>query len=164
MFWKLAACVLCMGILGCALLSMRQARLQAAHELAQTQLRIRTCDERLFKLRAEIGRNIRPDEVRSMVSDMAALKPITPPRAVAKPNPKAAPDAKPEVGPGPGGKLGHDGKPVSTPPAEKKPKGPDKKPAAAPHDPDQAPTDQDPADDGEDSSRFAVQDGAEIDQ
>ncbi|MCC6425764.1 MAG: hypothetical protein IT435_02980 [Phycisphaerales bacterium] len=78
MFLKLAACVLSMGLFGCGLLAMRQARLQAAHELTQTQLRIRTCDERLFKLRTEIGMLVRPDDVRSMVTDLASLKPLLP--------------------------------------------------------------------------------------
>lgn len=79
MFWKLVVCVISMGIFGCSLLAMRQARLQAAHELAQTQLRIRASDERLFKLRAQIGFQVRPEDVRSMVAEMTTLKPITPP-------------------------------------------------------------------------------------
>lgn len=78
MFWKLVVCLLAIGVMGCSLLAMRQARLQAAHELAQTQLRIRGCDERLFKLRTQIGAMVRPEDVRSLVSGMATLKPLMP--------------------------------------------------------------------------------------
>ncbi|HRJ48921.1 MAG: hypothetical protein KF787_06140 [Phycisphaeraceae bacterium] len=78
MFLKLAVCVVAMCVFGCALLAMRQARLQAAHELAQTQLRIRTSDERLFKLRTQIGANVRPEDVRSLVSESMSLRPIVP--------------------------------------------------------------------------------------
>lgn len=70
-----------MGIFGCSLLAMRQARLQAAHEMAQTQLRIRAADERLFKIRTEIGLEVRPDNVRSLVAGLTSLKPIIFPRA-----------------------------------------------------------------------------------
>lgn len=113
MFWKLTACVLSMGLFGCALLALRQARLQAAHELTQTQLRIRVCDERLFKLRAEIDRHVRPDDVRSMVVDLAALKPVTAPPAVpADPSEALAPARDPLAKP-------TKGKP---PPASKKSK------------------------------------------
>lgn len=83
MFSKLVVCVISMGVLGCSLLAMRQARLQAAHELAQTQLRIRSCDERLYKLRSQIGAAVRPEDVRSLVDEMALLKPMTPPPAEA---------------------------------------------------------------------------------
>ena len=79
MFWKLAFCVLGMGVFGCSLLAMRQARLQAAHELAQTQLRIRASDEKLFKLRSQIGFRVRPEDVRAMVAQMTTLKPMTAP-------------------------------------------------------------------------------------
>lgn len=80
MFAKLACCIVCMGVFGCSLLAMRQARLQAAHEMAQTQLRIRAADERLFKLRTEIGLEVRPDHVRSLVAGVSSLKPIIFPR------------------------------------------------------------------------------------
>ncbi len=85
MFWKLACCIMCMGIFGCSLLAMRQARLQAAHEMAQTQLRIRAADERLFKIRTEIGLEVRPDNVRSLVAGVTSLKPIIFPRAENEP-------------------------------------------------------------------------------
>lgn len=78
MFLKLAVCVVAMGVFGCALLAMRQARLQAAHELAQTQLRLRSSDERLFKLRTQIGASVRPEDVRSLLTGTMSLKPIVP--------------------------------------------------------------------------------------
>ncbi len=95
MFSKLVVCVISMGVLGCSLLAMRQARLQAAHELAQTQLRIRSCDERLYKLRSQIGAAVRPEDVRSLVDEMALLKPMTPPPAEALRTSHIAPAAAP---------------------------------------------------------------------
>ncbi|MCL4222331.1 MAG: hypothetical protein KJZ65_13280 [Phycisphaerales bacterium] len=68
MFWKLLAIIIAIGLTACGLLSMRQARLQAVHELADAQLRIWRHDERLLLLRAEIAKRITPDGVRNMLA------------------------------------------------------------------------------------------------
>lgn len=73
MFFKLLAIIVAIGLTACGLLSMRQARLQAAHELADAQLRIWRHDERLLRLHADIARLVAPDRVRSMVSDSNGL-------------------------------------------------------------------------------------------
>lgn len=76
MFWKLLAIIIAIGLTACGLLSMRQARLQAVHELADAQLRIWRHDERLLLLRTEIAKRITPNGVRDMLArspDLPAL-------------------------------------------------------------------------------------------
>jgi len=67
-FWKLLAIVAAIGLTACGLLSMRQARLQAAHELADAQLRIWRHDEELLRLRALIAERVTPERVRQMMA------------------------------------------------------------------------------------------------
>ncbi len=69
-FWKLSAVVVCLGGCACGLLAMRQARLQAAHELAEARLRVLEHDERLLLLRAEIGRRISPEGLESVLASL----------------------------------------------------------------------------------------------
>ncbi len=97
MFAKLAAIILALGILGCTLLAMRQQRLQAAHELAEAQLRIRKSDEQLWLLRAQIARRLNPENIRDMATDAGPLRPVAsppppvePPELMGPPAPKHA--------------------------------------------------------------------------
>ena len=53
--------------MGAGLLSTRQSRLQAAHEVTAARLRIREHDERLLELRAEIAEYVSPGKVRDML-------------------------------------------------------------------------------------------------
>lgn len=66
MFAKLAIIIVAIGLAACGLLAMRQARLQAAHELAQAQLRIARVDERLLTLHAQIADRVTPASIRQM--------------------------------------------------------------------------------------------------
>ena len=72
MLAKLATIIVAIGLTACGLLAMRQARLQAAHELAQAQLRIARVDERLLALHALIADEITPGRVRKL--RLAALE------------------------------------------------------------------------------------------
>ncbi len=74
MFAKLVAVILALGIVGCSLLALRQSRLQAASELAQTQLRIGRLDERLWLLRGEIARRVSPEAVEHAAEQMGPTK------------------------------------------------------------------------------------------
>jgi cell division protein FtsL len=65
----LALIIVVVGLSGCAMLAMRQARLQAAHELAEAQLRIGQHDDRLLVLYAEIAKLISPDQVMAQVRE-----------------------------------------------------------------------------------------------
>lgn len=75
---KLGFVVVCVG--GCALgvLALRQAGLQAGHELAQTQLRIQKADEDLWKLRAEISTLAAPARIRELADKLGPLHGLTP--------------------------------------------------------------------------------------
>lgn len=117
MFAKLAAIILALGILGCTLLAMRQQRLQAAHELAEAQLRIRKSDEHLWFLRTQIARRLNPESIRGMATGAGPLRPIASPAPLIVPEimgPPAPPkraDGGERRGPGggiPGERLAHE--------------------------------------------------------
>lgn len=80
MFAKAVVLVLALGACGCTLLSMRQARLQAASQLVQVQLKVRQQDEQLWKLRTRIGAAVTPDHVREMAAGIGPLRPLWPAR------------------------------------------------------------------------------------
>lgn len=63
MFAKLVALILAFGACGGGLLAMRQSRLQAAHELAESRLRVERHELRIRELRAEIAAGITPERV-----------------------------------------------------------------------------------------------------
>lgn len=79
MFWKFVVLILSIGIIGGALLTMRQLRIQAAHELGAVQRRVGDRDRELWRLRIEIARTIRPDAVQARllsVTGEVGLSPI----------------------------------------------------------------------------------------
>lgn len=76
MFGKCVLVILAVGVTGCALLALRQSRLQAASEMVRIQLDIRNQDEELWLLRTQIAQQITPEQVRLMMSDVGPLKPI----------------------------------------------------------------------------------------
>lgn len=78
MFAKLVVVVLTIGSCACTLLSLRQARLQAAHELTRAQLRVREADDRLWAARAEIARRVMPDQIRQMATALGSFRPMLP--------------------------------------------------------------------------------------
>jgi len=75
MFPRLAFLIICLGLIGAALLALRQARLQAASEAAQAQLRIAAADEELFALRAEVAAKVTPSAIEKLASSMHPLRP-----------------------------------------------------------------------------------------
>lgn len=109
-FAKACVAVLALGACGCSLLAIRQARLQAAHDLAKTQLDIQRADEELWKLRAAIAERVTPVRVEEMAIEMADLRPLLstplPPQPKVDPKsdskkqskPGAAPTGRPELG------------------------------------------------------------------
>lgn len=106
MFGKCVLVILAVGVTGCALLALRQSRLQAASEMVRIQLDIRNQDEELWLLRTQIAQQITPEQVRLMMSDVGPLKPIntaanstdaTPPDVAATPTPSVKPSgSKPD--------------------------------------------------------------------
>lgn len=80
MFPKLAFLVIVLGVFGSSLLAMRQSRLQAYSELAQTQLRIRQQDEHLLNVRSRIAQAVAPTNVQRLAANVGPLKPLVPER------------------------------------------------------------------------------------
>lgn len=76
MFGKLAITIVALGAFACALLAMRQSRLQAASEIAQAQLRIQKLDDELLRARSEIARRLAPHELEALTRTVGPLKPI----------------------------------------------------------------------------------------
>ncbi|VAX42796.1 hypothetical protein MNBD_PLANCTO03-1770 [hydrothermal vent metagenome] len=71
MFAKIVVVILALGICACSLLALRQARLQAANELAEARLRVRTIDERVSIVRAVIAGSVTPEQVEEMTRQVA---------------------------------------------------------------------------------------------
>jgi len=68
--------IVSLGAFACALLAMRQSRLQAASEIAQAQLRIQKLDDELLRSRSEIARRLAPHELEALTRTVGPLKPI----------------------------------------------------------------------------------------
>ena len=90
MFAKVAVVIVALGICACSLLALRQARLQAANELAEARLRVRAIDERVSLTRTAIASLVTPEQVERMTewvdeplvplaSQRQTLTPGTPP-------------------------------------------------------------------------------------
>lgn len=54
------------GVIGLALLSFRQQRLQAMHELSACRLRLEGHDKRLWSVRASLAEQVTPERVSLM--------------------------------------------------------------------------------------------------
>lgn len=79
MFWKLTAVILTLMVTAAWVLSLRQSRVAVANELASIHLRVKSLDERLFALRADISHMVTPERVGTMVAGVAELKPLVMP-------------------------------------------------------------------------------------
>ena len=78
MFPKLVVLIVGVGVCGGSLLAMRQARVQMAHEMAESRLRVRALDEQLSRVRAEIADSVHPDRVEQMASSLGPMEPALP--------------------------------------------------------------------------------------
>ena len=76
MFQKLAVLIVGIALTASCLLAARQMRTQAAHELAQSRLRVMKLDNERWKLRSDIASRITPEHVQEMASRLSPLKPI----------------------------------------------------------------------------------------
>lgn len=94
MFAKVAVVIVALGISACSLLALRQARLQAANELAEARLRVRAIDERVSLTRTAIAELVTPEQVETMtewaeeplvpLAERARARPAVPDRAADK--------------------------------------------------------------------------------
>lgn len=69
MFAKLVVLILVFGASGIGVLSVRQSRLQAVHEMAESRHRIRQLDEQAGEIRAMIARACTPQRVHKMLRE-----------------------------------------------------------------------------------------------
>lgn len=77
MFAKVALVIIALGICACTLLALRQARLQAANELAEARLRVRAIDERVAVVRTAIAACVTPEQVERMTDEIRTpLEPL----------------------------------------------------------------------------------------
>lgn len=89
--FKLGLVVLSIGLCALSMLVMRQSRLQAAHEVTQTQLRIQRADEQLWKMRADIAGLANPSRIRELAGNLGTMHAlINPVEASANPSVNAA--------------------------------------------------------------------------
>lgn len=75
MFIKLVVLILVCGSSGVGLLSVRQSRLQAAHEMAEARHRIQRLDEQTGEIRMQIARSCTPERVSALVESRGISKP-----------------------------------------------------------------------------------------
>jgi hypothetical protein len=75
-FAKLIAVILAIGVAGCTLLTLRQQRLQASHELAEIERRVAEHDRMLWRLRVEIAARVTPQKVHQLAGALGKLEPI----------------------------------------------------------------------------------------
>jgi hypothetical protein len=73
---KLCVLILAIGTTAGTLLHLRQARLQAVHELAELQKRFNQHDRDLFTIRTQIAQAVTPERVQQMASTLGPMRPI----------------------------------------------------------------------------------------
>lgn len=76
----LKLCALIVAVAGCstALLTVRQQRLEAAHEMARSVQRAQDLEEQLWRIRAVVAERVTPSRVRVMAASLGGLVPIVP--------------------------------------------------------------------------------------
>lgn len=101
MFAKLIVVILSIGVIACVLLTVRQQRMQAVHELANVQREVARLDRTLAHLRLEVAERITPERVAEMAKSLGGggveLRPIGVPEAPPPPTP--APETSPSGAP-----------------------------------------------------------------
>jgi hypothetical protein len=76
-FAKLVVLILVFGASGVGLLSVRQSRLQAVHEMAESRHRIRRLQEQGTEIRTMIVRSCTPQRVIDLLKDRGAYTPAS---------------------------------------------------------------------------------------
>ncbi len=74
MLAKLCVLILSLGVAAATLLHLRQARLQAVHELTKAQLRMHDRDRDLYLIRTRIAERITPERVEQIAQQYGPLK------------------------------------------------------------------------------------------
>lgn len=77
MFAKLVVLILISGASGVGMLSVRQSRLQAVHEMAESRHRIRSLQEQGTEIRTMIVRSCTPQRVNELLKDRGYYTPAS---------------------------------------------------------------------------------------
>lgn len=80
MLAKLCALIVGVGVISCALLGIRQARVQAGHEMADVYRRIQKHDRDFYLLYAEVARRTTPEKAEEVARKFGPLVGIGPER------------------------------------------------------------------------------------
>lgn len=93
---KLCVLILCVGATACVLLTLRQQRLDAVHELAVLQRDMAQLDHDLFRFRARIMASVTPGQIEKMALALGDMRPIgvDPPVRPGDANPTAVASAE----------------------------------------------------------------------
>lgn len=70
MFGKLLLIIVVVGAVACALLVIRQQRIDTFHEIAQVHVRLLDHERTLWQMREEIAERCRPSQVRLAMDDL----------------------------------------------------------------------------------------------
>ncbi|MBX3363543.1 MAG: hypothetical protein KF866_02150 [Phycisphaeraceae bacterium] len=76
MLAKMMVLIVSAGACGAGVLALRQARLEAARELAESRLRVMAVEEQLARVRADIARRLHPANLHQMSETLGPLTPI----------------------------------------------------------------------------------------
>lgn len=76
MFAKLLILILAGSLTAASLLTIRQQRIQAGHDMIQAFDRARAQEEQLWRMRTAIAAHLLPSEIERMASDLGPLVPI----------------------------------------------------------------------------------------
>lgn len=75
---KLGVLTLGLAAIAAALLSIRQRRIAAAHEMVRAHQRVVQHDESLRRIRVQIAESLAPDRVQQLVATLGPMKAIPP--------------------------------------------------------------------------------------
>lgn len=75
MLAKIAFLILSVGVSACVLLTVRQQRLEAVHDLADVQRSMSRLDQDLFRLRVAIAQGVAPERVTSLAVALGPMRP-----------------------------------------------------------------------------------------
>lgn len=76
MFAKIVVLILSMGVLAAGVLANRQQRIQAAHDLAESQRKLVEHDRALWELRLKIAARITPERVETAARRLGDMQTI----------------------------------------------------------------------------------------
>ena len=77
MFAKIVTLIVCFGLIACMMLSMRQQRIQAGHDLARAQAKLAELDRDVLRLKLQIASRLTPGQIDAQARKLGMLMPVT---------------------------------------------------------------------------------------